>query len=520
MEEKMINRFVQLVLLGLMAVMFGTSSWAAEKNMVFASPYGITTFDPSISYSTELTYTANVYETLIRVNPPGSKELFSYVLAESHSASADGLEYTFVLRKGVKFHDGTDFNANAVKFSIDRTRKIGKGAAFIWADLKEIVVVDDYTVKMILNKPVPLPQIAASAYASYIMSPSVGDKDKEWFDKGNDAGTGPYQIKNYKDSESWMLAKFEDYWGGWDGKHIDNILVKYTKESLIQLQMLQAGQAMLGGRLPLDSYDSFEKNKDTKVIYGPSYQNYMAFFNTRRPPLDNPKVRKALAHAMPYEDIIALGFNGMATQARGPVPNGQFGSTEGVVQYKHDLELAKKLLAEAGHPGGGFKLVLTHAAENVQEARFAPLIQSELKKIGVEVEIKGLVWNTQWAKGKEDPKTAQDIFILLWWPTYSDPYETLYSLLHDEGDKPAWNLAYYKNPEYDKLIREAYEVTGSNPEKSLELYVKAQNMIQEDVPVAWLVDVVGKWPMSEKLQGLTINPAYPNVPFFYNMYIE
>ena len=146
----------------------------------------------------------------------------------------------------------------------------------------------------------------------------------------------------------------------------------------------------------------------------PATRTTWHFFNTRRPPLDNPKVRKALAHAMPYEDIIALGFNGMATQARGPVPNGQFGSTEGVVQYKHDLELAKKLLAEAGHPGGGFKLVLTHAAENLQEARFAPLIQSELKKIGVEVEIKGLVWNTQWAKGKEDPKTAQDIFILLW----------------------------------------------------------------------------------------------------------
>lgn len=516
----MIHRFFKIIFLVSIVLLLTTSSWAAEKNMVFASPYGITTLDPSVSYSTELGYMANIYETLIKVNPPGSKDLFSFVLATGYTASKDGLEYTFTLRKGVKFHDGTAFTAEAVKFSIERTKKIGKGAAFIWADLKEILIIDDYTVTLVLKKPVPLPQIAASAYASYIMSPKVGDKDSAWFNKGNDAGSGPYTLKNYKNGESWMLTKFNEYWGGWEGKHIENILVKYTKEALTQLQMLQAGQAMLVGRIPLDSYPSVEKGKTTKVLYGPSYQNYMAFFNTTRPPLDNVKVRKALAHAIPYDDIITIGFNGNASQARGPVPQGQFGGTKDVIQYKYDLELAKKLLAEAGHAGGGFKLTLTYAAENAQEARFAPLIQSEFKKIGVNVEIKALAWSTQWAMAKKDPKTAQDIFLLLWWPTYSDPYETLYSLLHDEGEKPVWNLAYYKNSSYDKMIRKAYETTGSNPEKALDLYVKAQNLIQKDVPVAWIVDITTNWPMNKKLQGFVMNPAYPNVPFFYEMYIE
>ncbi len=514
------NRLVKIVLLSCMTLMLATGSWAAEKNMVFASPYGITTLDPSVSYSTELGYMANIYETLIRVNPPGSEELFEFVLATAYTASKDGLEYTFKLRKGVKFHDGTKFTAKAVKFSIERTKKIGKGAAFIWGDLKEIQIIDDYTVKFVLNKPVPLPQIAASAYASYIMSPSIEGKDAAWFNEGNDAGTGPYTLKNYKNGESWMLAKFDAYWGGWDGKHVENILVKYTKEALTQLQMLQAGQAMLVGRLPIDSYASVKKGKTTKVMYGPSYQNYMAFFNTQRPPLDNVKVRKALAHAIPYEDIITIGFDGNASQARGPVPQGQFGGTKDVMQYQQDIELAKKLLAEAGHPGGGFKLTLTYAAENAQEARFAPLIQSEFKKIGVDVEIKGIAWNTQWAMAKKDPKAAQDIFLLLWWPTYSDPYETLYSLLRDEGDKPVWNLAYYKNPAYDKTIRMAYETVGSNPDKARGLYVEAQNMIQADAPVAFVVDVKENWSMNKKLKGVIMNPAYPQVPFFYNMYIE
>lgn len=514
--KKIINGLVCILAIIAMTAPVG----AAEKNLVFSSPYGITTLDPSVSYSTELTYMANIYETLIKVNPPGSKELFSPVLATDFTASEDGLEYTFNLRKGVKFHDGTPFTAQAVKFSIERTRKMGKGAAFIWADLKEVRIIDDYTVKLILSTPVPLPAIAASAYASYIISPSVGDKGTEWFDQGHDAGTGPYTLQNYKDGESWILAKFDDYWGGWSGQHIENILVKYTKEALVQLQMLQSGEALLVGRIPIDSYTKVRSGANTKVVDGPSYSNYMAFFNTTRPPLNNPKVRMALAHAMPYQDIIEIGFDGKATQARGPVPKGQFGWSEKVYQYAYDLEKAKKLLAEAGYSNGGFKLTLTYAAENVQEKRFAPLIQNEFKKLGVDVDVQGIVWTSQWAKAKGDPKKAQDIFLLLWWPTYSDPYETLYSLLHDEGEKPVWNLAYYKNPAYDALIRKAYETTGSDPESALEMYVRAQNMIQKDCPVAWLVDVEGNWPMNRKLQGLVINPAYPNVPFFYEMFIE
>jgi peptide/nickel transport system substrate-binding protein len=520
MEVKMIHRMFKIVCLASMVLLLATSSWAAEKNMVYASPYGITTLDPSTSYSTEIGYMGNMYETLIKVNPPGSKELFTYVLATDYTASDDGLEYIFTLRKGVKFHDGTPFTAEAVKFSLERTKKIGKGAAFIWGDLKEVQVVDDYSVKLILSKPAPLTLIAASANGSYIMSPKVGDKDAEWFNKGNDAGSGPYTLKNYKDGESWMLTKFDGYWGGWSGKHVENILVKFTKEGLTQLQMLQAGQAMLAGRIPVDSIKSVAKGKNTQIVYGPSYQNYLAFFNTQRPPLDNVKVRQALSHAIPYEDIVNIGFDGLAAPARGPVPQGQFGGTNDVYQYKYDLELAKKLLAEAGHAGGGFKLTLTHAAENVGQKRFAPLIQSAFKKIGVDVEIKALAWSTQWTMAKKDPKTAQDIFLLLWWPTYSDPYETLYSLLHDEGEKPVWNLAYYKNTAYDNMIREAYETVGSNPDKAEGLYVDAQNMIQKDAPVAWVADTKGWWPASKKLKGLVINPAYPNVPFFYEMYIE
>jgi len=504
----------------LAAVILAVPASAMEKNMVYSSPYNITTLDPSVSYSTESQYLSNMYESLLKVNPPGSKELYSYVLATGFSASDDGLVYTFNLRKGVKFHDGTPFTAEAVKFSIDRTTKMGKGASFIWGDLKEVQIIDDFTVKIILKSPAPLPMIAAAADGSYIMSPSVGDKGPEWFNEGNDAGSGPYTLKNYKSGESWILAKFDGYWGGWDGKHIENILVKYTKEGLVQLKMLQSNEAMLAGRIPIDSIPKVKAAANTKVLEGPSYTNYLAFFNTTRPPLDRQKVRKALAHAIPYDDIIKVAFNGAATQARGPVPKGQFGHTEDVIQYEYNLDKAKRLLAQAGFPDGGFKLTLTHAAENVSHGRIAPLIQGEFKKLGIEVEVKSIVWTSQWAMAKGDPKEAQDIFLLMWWPTYGDPYETLYTLLHNEKGKPVWNLAYYVNPAYDNMIRKAYEMTGINPDKALDLYIQAQNMVQKDAPVAWLVDKTAEWPMNKKLKGFVVNPAYTATPFFYDMYLE
>ena len=278
------TKMMQCLVIALAVILMVLPVNASEKNIVYSSPYNITTLDPSVSYSTEVQYMANIYETLIKVNPPGSQEMFSYVLATGFTASDDGLTYTFNLRKGVKFHDGTPFTAEAVKYSIERTRKMGKGAAFIWDDLKEVEIVDDHTVRFILSSPAPLPMIAASANGSYIFSPSVGDKGQEWFDQGNDAGSGPYTLKNYKSGESWILAKFDDYWGGWSGKHLENILVKYTKEGLVQLKMLQSNEAMLAGRIPIDSYSKVREAANTKVISGPSFVNYMAFFNTARPP--------------------------------------------------------------------------------------------------------------------------------------------------------------------------------------------------------------------------------------------
>jgi peptide/nickel transport system substrate-binding protein len=506
--------FIIIFLATLPSVLF-----AKSNHIVYASSSQVTTWDPSVSYSTELVYMPNLYETLIRIAPPGSGKRYDYVLANNYKVSKNGLRYVFELKQDVKFHDGITFDANAVKFSIERTLKIGEGASFIWADVKSINVLDKYSVEILLITPVPLPEIAASAYAAWMISPGVKDKRQEWFDVGNCAGTGPYILKNYKAGESWMLSKNPNYWGGWKNKHIENILVKYTKDTILQQPMLQSGQAHIVTRVSPNAYKTLESDDRTQIIRGPSHKNYMAFFNTKKAPLNDVRIRKALAHAIPYQAIIDIAFAGAATQARGVIPNGQFGFSKSVKQHSYDLEKAKKYLSQAGYANGGFKLTMTYAASNTMEQTIASLIQVSYKQLGIEVKIIPLPWKTQWEKAKNGYKQAQDIFLLLWWPTYSDPYETLYSIHHNETNKPVWNLAYYANKKFDKIIREAYEMAGSKPQKARQLYIDAQNMIFKDAPVAYIADTIQISAISSKLKGHIINPAYNGSPFFYKMWL-
>ncbi len=152
----------------------------SEDTFVYAAYADIKDWDPSVAFSLEVVMLVNVYEPLVYYNPPGSKALLRPELATSWEKSEDGLTWTFHLRKGVKFHDGEPFNASAVKYSIDLTIEMKKGAYYIWAPVKEIKVVDDYTVQFLLKEPAPIDLIASSQYGAYIFSPKAGEQGSEW----------------------------------------------------------------------------------------------------------------------------------------------------------------------------------------------------------------------------------------------------------------------------------------------------------------------------------------------------
>ncbi len=479
----------------------------------------VSTWDPSASFGTEVVYMSNIYEPLIYANPTGSSEPFSPCLATSWEVSDNGLEWTFYLRKGVKFHDGTDFNADAVKYSFDRTKKLNLGAAYLLAPVKDIEVVDDYTVKFILSSVIAFDRIVAGGNGAWIFSPDTRDWDTDQWDEGREAGTGPYSLESYKPNEELTFTHFDGWWGEWDESSMyEKVICKIVTEDGTQRQMLEAGQVDFANSVPRDQIDALKGNPDLTVYNAPSLDSYIMAFNTQRPPLDDVKVRQALSYAVPYEDIITVSVNGLGTQSRGPVPVGLWPNEAGdVPYYTTDYDKAAQLLAEAGYPHGEgiHPLVLTLTSENSIEQAYVPLIKEGFAKVGVEVRIKQTLSNQQntVASGPKDDR--QDLATLLWWPSMPDGYDNLSSMFRTE-DPPAWNMAYWYNDEYDQMLTEAYALSATDPARAQEVYSKCMTMLYEQAPAAYLFDAqtLVAYLNTIQLSDAAIVFSYPQVLFW------
>jgi peptide/nickel transport system substrate-binding protein len=482
-----------------------------------------TTWDPVKSFSTEAAYMGNMYEQLLRVNPPGSAEKFTPLLAESWDVSDDGLIWTFHLRPNVKFHDGEPLTAEAVKLSIEAA-KDHAGASFIWYPLDKIEVVDDLTVKFTLLYAAPLDLIASSLYGAWIVSPkalAASADNPDYFEAGIEAGTGPYMLESYTPDKEIVMTRFNDYWGGWKDGQFDKVLVEIIGEAITQQQMLEGGEVDLVTRLPVENYASFKENPNYTYYEENTFFDYVGFFNTLKPPLDNPTVRQALSYAIPYQDIITVGTNGLASQSRGPVPQGIWPWSEEVNQYSYDLDKAKELLATAGYPDGGFDLKLTYASENDVEAAFAPLIKDSFAELGVNVTIEPMLWSQQWELAKSDPANAQDMFLLLYWPTYSDAgSDNLWSMFYGAEESPhlnvtAFNLSYWWNADFNALVDVAGATTVTDPETSQAKYTEAMNLLVDEAPGVFFMDTMSAFVIPTYIQGFEYNINYPFTPYFF-----
>lgn len=482
-----------------------------------ANTANVTTWDPVASFSTEAAYIANFYEQLLRINPPGSDEKFTPLLAESWESSEDGLVWTFHLRPNVKFHDGEPMNAEAVKMSLEAAADHG-GASFIWWMLDSVEVVDDLTVNINLTVAAPVDLMASSLYAAWIVSPKALEAaaaDEAYFEAGIEAGTGPYMLESYTPDQEVVFTRFDDYWGGWTEGQYDKVVVSIVPEATTRQQMLEGGEVDLATALPVENLDAFENNPDYTVYKEPSFYNYVGYFNTLRAPLDNPKVRQALSYAIPYDDIIKIGAKGLGTQSRGPVPAGIWPWSPDVKQYTYDLDKARDLLKEAGYENGGFSLRLTYSAENATQEAFAPLIKDSFAQIGVDVTIQAIAFNQQWEEAKSDPANAQDIFLVLYWPTYSDAgSDNLWSLFYYTA-KPFFNLSYWNNADYNTLIDDAIALTVTDPETSQAKYIEAMNLLVDEAPGLFFFDTMAVFVVPKHVEGFEYNLNYPFVHYFF-----
>lgn len=498
-----------------------------KRIVVYAALSEMTTADPSTEFSNSIMWLCLVYEPLLWYNPLENK--FIPALAERWEASQNGTAWTFYLRKGVVFHDGTPLTAEAVKRSIERTMELGQGAAFIWDPVEKIEVIDDHTVNFLLKYPAPLDNIAASSYGAWIFSPKTPNT-AEWFNQGNDAGSGPYRLVKWDPENEVILEKFQEWWG-WrtpnyemaSPKAPDVFIIKIVKDAVTQERLVVAGEVDIAMYVPLENVDRLKADPSLRVVVKPSFQNLLMLINTKKSPLDNVVVRKAIAHAIPYEDIVKVARAGLANVASGPVPTGMPGHFDDF-RYRYDIEEAKKLLAQAGYPNGLDRtLVLVYTAGDVYEQRTSELIAASLSKVGIRVDIRPMSWEEQWAlaqSGWENPEGAQDLFIFYWWPTYITAFDFLYNMFHSASK--AFNLCYYENANFEKLIEEAISLEGVDKRRALQLYFQAQKILYDEVPAIPLWDMIDVKVGRQHVGNLdkAVNPAYPTVIFAQALSIE
>ncbi|MCS7104613.1 MAG: ABC transporter substrate-binding protein [Thermofilaceae archaeon] len=493
------------------------------KTIVYAYCDKITGIDPSIEDDTGIVILGSVYETLLRYNPlTGS---ITPVLAEGWERSKDGTVWEFRLRRNVVFHDGTPFNATAVKLSIERARDVyrqtGRGCGYIWDAVEEVEIVDEYTVRLKLSYPQRMDLMAAASYSAYIFSPSTLaeagvenplDPDLElWFNQGNDAGTGPYFIEFYSPESEVRLRKFEKWWG-WsvlnNPEAPDVVVIKIRTDPLDQYNGLLANEIDIASSVPRVNIGDIVA-RGYKIVNLTTFHNYVLLFNTRRHPTHIREFRLAILYSIPWSEVVRTALKGFGRLGSGIIPYGFPGHVDELT-YEYNPELARKLLLESGvEPGVTIEFV--YQSDYEENEAFAQLLKSRVAELGVNVELKPMAWTAVKDAGKEvwsNPERAPHLIISDWWPTMPSPYDYLYSLLHSESTE--WNWAGYANTEFDKLVDEAYQLEGSNYARALELYSRAQKIVYEEGVAVNLWDEVRPFVLSRRVEmpEEALNPLY------------
>ena len=489
----------------------GADAVASAGRFVYASAFPFVDLDPSSAFSAEHIVLQNVYETLTRFNPPGSSELLSPGLAVEWESNDDATAWTFKLREGVTFHDGSPFNAEAVRTSLQRTIDLGLGAAFIFLPVASMEVVDDLTISFSLAWPAPLDLVMSSSFAAYIMSPDSAAQDSQWFNDGNGAGTGPYTIESVSPNENVVLARHDAYWGGWSDGQFDEIELRIIEDPVLAEQMIRSGDADFTFNLPFDAYPSLGEDDSLSVVRGLSMTNLFGLLNNVRLSAD---VREALVLSFPYDDVVDNLYGGEATRAVGPIPQTIWGSTTDVSLPQTDLSRAAELLSGAGVQD--LSLTYSYDVGEVEQQQIGEVWKANLASIGVDLELEPLTWDARWAIAQGDPANAQDVFTMFWYPTYVTPTDFLYSLYRSE-ETPFFNLGYYSNPDFDALLDAADATSGTDTDAASDMFRQAQQILMEDNAAVFMLDVPSVSVIGADITGYTPNPAYANVVRFHDL---
>jgi peptide/nickel transport system substrate-binding protein len=475
-------------------------------------------WDPATEYANGVIVMSEMYQTLTRYD--AATRQVNPLLATNWNSSKDSKTWTFRLRHGVRFHDGRLLTAQAARAAIERTITLNSGASYIWGAVSTIDVPDDYTLVFHLKYAAPLDREAAADYSAFIYDVNAAgteSKLQNWLNAGHDAGTGPYEVQSWSKGQEFevMLTSYPGYWGGWSGSHYTRVVFRVVPQATTAAQLLRTGQVTFVEQTNPSLWASFRNNPSITLIQSPSWQNVLALFNTQT--LSLP-VRQALSYAIDYQGILTA-LRGAGTKASGIIPAGLPGYTTNLPAYGYDPAKAKRLLNSIGYGPGkqALNLTLTYNASGSSKQVIATLMKSSLASLNVNLSVQPLAWATQWAKARsKNASQHQDILLMDWWPDYADPHSWFVNLLETQSP-PYYNASYYSNAMLDSQITAVEPLVTTNPSAAAALYRQMQVTVLQQAPLAVLYTVDYQYAMATGVRGFTVNPAYPNVVFAYDL---
>jgi peptide/nickel transport system substrate-binding protein len=449
------------------------------------------TMDPHLSGSkVDRQVYHNVFEPLVTLdNKLGIKP----GLAESWT-QPDNKTLVFKLRRGVKFHDGTDFNAEAAKFNFVRmkteTKSVRKNEL---ANVDSVDVVDPYTIKLNLKKPDAALLATLTDRAGMMISPKVvQERGTELERNAKGAGTGPFEFVEWVKDDHLLIKRNDNYWNKQGGPYLDRIRYRPIPDDTVKLQSLQAGEIDVMDYVQPRDVAAVKADKNVVVLDVPSLADFAYQLNFGRPPFNVKALRQAVAYAIDLEQIVKGVWLNVGVPANGPIPPTSWAYDRSIAPIKRDLAKAKAKLAEGGKPGGfEFTVTTNNLPINVQEAE---VMQAQLAEVGIKMKVSLVDAGTLISSG--NAKNYE--MISFQWSGRPDPDGNIYQF-YKTSPGISLNWSGISNPQLDALLEKTREVSSQAERK--KLYGEVTKILQDELPMLFIVHPIEPKAFSPRVQN-------------------
>jgi len=449
--------------------------------------------DPhTVTAANDFRILVNLYDGLVR-NKPGTLEI-EPSLSTDWTISEDGLTYTFNLREGVKFQDGTDFNAEAVKFNFDRMLHEDDPyhdtgpfpLAFFFSAITDVAVIDDLTVRFTLNEPyAPFMSNLASPTGLIISPEAVKQYGK---DVGrNPVGTGAFKFEEWQSNARVVVSRNDDYWDG--APPLEAVVFRPITDANTRVAEMLSGGIDVLLETPPDTVATFKDDSKFKVVEAAGPHLWFLILNMKEGPFADVRVRQAANYAINKQSLVDNVLQGTADVAAGPTPPAfNWAYNDDLSPYPYDPDKARQLIKDAGAEGADVTFYVTQGGSGMLDPiPMGTAIQADLNAVGLNVKIETYEWNTFLGKVNPGLEGKADMAEMAWMT--SDPDTLPFLALRTEAwpDKGGFNSGYYSNPEVDALLDKAR--TETDQAERARLYKEMQAIVYEDAP--WLF--VANW---------------------------